>query len=197
MSVHVAPNGHPPDVDAEHFHLIAPYERDAKRWPSLRWVDAYSGKEFAVATDGPATVGAVSVKSYRDVVEFFATHPEAKSADADGYECDRLSVGLLKRRHVHATSLVYIGKESRTIEELVGGLAHDAATAVSHYRDDEAEWRTTLLPFLKSMPRGVAASALGISKRAVSALRNGPSRPSRATRSALRRLMARAGGSQA
>jgi hypothetical protein len=186
ISVHVASHGHLPGVDAERFHLIAPYERDAKRWSTLQWSDVYSGREFAITTAGPMAVGAVAVKSYRDVVGFFATHPESKSAEPSGRPCDRTSVGLLVRRPVYATSLVYVGKESRQLEEGAGSLLHDVKTATSHYRDEESEWRAVLLPFLRRLPRAVAASRLGITERAVTDLRTGKRRPKTATLQAVR-----------
>ena len=46
LSAHIAAFGHPPDADPEHFHLIAPYETDPRKWLALPWIDQYSGKQY-------------------------------------------------------------------------------------------------------------------------------------------------------
>jgi hypothetical protein len=189
LSAHVAPLGHPPDVDPERFHLVAPYERNPSRWLSLEWIDVYSGDRFNITTDGPSTVGAVAVKSYRDVVDDYATHPESKSAESNGRPCDRTTVGLLARRRIRATAIEYVGKESRKIDEVSSGLAHDANAVLLHFHDGGAEWRLILRPRLLAMPRAAAAVKLGITERAVSNLRTGKARPNRKVREALRRLV--------
>jgi hypothetical protein len=188
LSAHVVPFGHPPGANPERFHLLAPYERDARKWLELSWTDVDSGSAFRITTDGPATVGAVAVKSYRDVLESYARHPEAKSAGPDGLACDPSTVGLLKRRRVHASRLDYVGKESRRIEELETGQLHDLSEAVAQFSDPEAEWRETLLPALLSLPVAEAARRLGRTKRAVSALRNGHAKASAETLARLRQL---------
>jgi len=43
LACHVKQFGHPPDVDPEHFHLIASYEPDARRWLDMPWVEKYTG----------------------------------------------------------------------------------------------------------------------------------------------------------
>jgi hypothetical protein len=124
LSAHVAPFGHPPSVDPGRFHLLAPYERDGRKWLTLPWIEVYSGKQYAIHTDFAENVESVRVKSHRDVSAFYSTHPEAKSATMDGIPCCRESVGLLQRRPVHATMPVYIGKESNRVEEVEQGLVH-------------------------------------------------------------------------
>jgi hypothetical protein len=188
LSANVAPFGHPPGANPERFHLLAPYERDARKWLELSWTDVHSGSEFRITTDGPATVGAVAVKSYRGVLESYATHPEEKSAGPDGLPCDPSTVGLLQRRPVHASRLDYIGKESRRIEELETGQLHDLSEAVAHFSDAEAEWREILLPVLLALPVAEAARRLGRSERAVSALRTGHAKASAQTLARLRQL---------
>ncbi len=188
LSAHVAPLGHPPGVDPTRFHLVAPFERDSRKWTKLPWIDAYSRNQYEIATGVAAPVGTVRVKSYRDTIALYATHPEAKSADPDQRECDRTTIGLLGRRRVQATSLVYVGKESNRIEEVELGLVHSWDTVISTHVDAETEWNARLLPALRRMPRREAARRLGLSERAVSALRSGKVSPSQRTVEALRKL---------
>jgi len=44
LTCHVRALGHPTGVDAERFHLIAPYESDPELWSERDWIDQYSGK---------------------------------------------------------------------------------------------------------------------------------------------------------
>ena len=46
VTCHVKPFGHPPGVDAERFHLIAPYEADSREWLKKTWIDQYSGERL-------------------------------------------------------------------------------------------------------------------------------------------------------
>jgi hypothetical protein len=41
LTCHVKPFGHPPGIDPERFHLIAPYERDPSRWLEMPWIDQH------------------------------------------------------------------------------------------------------------------------------------------------------------
>jgi hypothetical protein len=51
LTSHVKPFGHPTEPDPEHFHLIAPYEADSRRWLKMKWIDQYSGNEYSITTD--------------------------------------------------------------------------------------------------------------------------------------------------
>ena len=118
LTCHVRAFGHPTGVDAEHFHLIAPYESNPARWTDLEWIDQYSGKSFRITTDGHhGGRGIARVKTYREVFEEYEWHPESKCADAGGRPSDPQTVGLLQRRHVRIAGLKYIGKESSFVEE--------------------------------------------------------------------------------
>lgn len=178
LSAHVAPLGHPPGADATRFHLLAPYERAPGRWLQLPWIEMYSGQPYALTTGLTTSPQLVRVKTFRDVMEFYETHPEPKSADADGLECDRGSVGLLQRRLVHATGVVYIGKESHRVEEVEQGLVHDWAEIIEPIGPPQTrgaprvEW-TAGAP----SPREVAAAA-GLTERYLRMVRNGQRQPS-------------------
>ncbi len=126
ISPHVMPLGHPIGVDPEHFHLIAPYTRDARQWTKLRWTDIYSGDSFAVTTRSQGLdERAARVQSYGDVITRYRTHPEPKSLGPDGLPCGRRTVGQLRRRPVVLGELVHIGKETNQLEEVEQGMVHD------------------------------------------------------------------------
>jgi hypothetical protein len=77
--------GHPVGVDPERFHLIAAYERDPRRWTKSEWIDRYSTKTFRITTTGHhGSRMTARVKTYHDVVDEYAYHPEIKCADARG-----------------------------------------------------------------------------------------------------------------
>jgi len=150
LVAHVAPFGHPPGADPERFLLVAPYESDPRKWRQLEWTNAYdAGSIYRIITepeakgrsiDGTAPVilpGEVIVKTYRDVLDDYRTHPEAKSLGPGGKPCDRVTVGLLYRRPVNPASLHYIGKESNKIEEALTGLVTDLDDVLTEYRDPE------------------------------------------------------------
>jgi hypothetical protein len=63
----------------------------------------------------------VRVKTHRDVLNEFRTHPEPKSLGPDGRPCHRGTVGWLSRRPVTPTSITYTGPQ-RKIEEAIVGL---------------------------------------------------------------------------
>ncbi len=126
ISPHVAPLGHPPGADSQHFHLIAPYTKDARQWTKLRWTNVYSGEQFTISTrEGSAGEGVARVQSYGEVIARYRVHPEAKSLGPDGLPCGKRTVGLLGRRPVALGELVHIGKESNRLEEVEQGLVHD------------------------------------------------------------------------
>ena len=110
----------PPEVDpAQPFHLVAPYNPDPRQWLKLRWVDRYSGRSYRVTTGDAMSEGVVRIKTYRDVVAEYRRHTEHKSLAPDGQPCSPTTVGLLRRRPVEAMRVVYTGKESNRLEDVV------------------------------------------------------------------------------
>jgi hypothetical protein len=142
LTCHVHAFGHPTGVDAERFHLIAPYESDPARWTELEWIDQYGGKSYRITTDGHhGGQGIARVKTYRDVFEEYEWHPESKCADVEGQPSDRQTVGLLQRRHVRIEGLKYIGKESSFVEEVDSGTVHSSGAVYTEYPDPRHdEW---------------------------------------------------------
>src|SRR5439155_23861402 len=75
LSAHVAPFGHPPGIDPERFHLIAPYERRPGRWLQIEWTDRYSKpvRRYRITT-GPAVGDLVRVRSIASLLTEYRTH---------------------------------------------------------------------------------------------------------------------------
>jgi hypothetical protein len=189
LSAQVAPFGHPVGVDPTRFHLIAPFERNPRKWLRMQWRDIYAQCSFRIATGLHAATDCVRVKSFRDVMAEYERHPEPKSAAVDGSPCDRRTVGLLRRRRLSPSRVDYIGKEAHRIEDVSTGLVHSWRDVQPDYDNPEAE-RRVWGEWLRSVDRATAARALGLSERAVSALRTGKAQPGPKTLATLRRLAA-------
>lgn len=132
--------------------------------------------------------GVARVQTYRDVLEDFLYHPEAKSAGADGPPCDRQTVGLLRRRFVRSIPelTTHVGKESNKLEEIEAGLEHDPDEVWTEYADPGPDqWSTLVLPVLKQMPASQLAEATGLAMSTIKAARNGHTDPHPLNRQAL------------
>lgn len=176
LSCHVAPYGHPADADPEHFHLIAPYETDPRKWLALPWIDQYSGNQYRISTTlATGSRQIARVKSYGDVLEEYEFHEEAKCADSSGAPCNKQTVGLLQRRHVTIEwPPRFIGKESNKLEDVQEGSASDAADVYTEYPDQRRDnWMTETLPKLRAMPMQELIEQSGLSRRALQMIRAG------------------------
>src|SRR5262249_54437289 len=54
LSAHVTPFGHPDGVDPVRFHLVAPFQIDARQWRKMTWLDLYSGRGYRISTTATA-----------------------------------------------------------------------------------------------------------------------------------------------
>jgi hypothetical protein len=176
---HVKPFGHPIGADPEHFHLIAPYDSDPRRWLKMKWIDQYSGRKCPITTEGGhGSRDCASVKTYDDVAREYEYHPESKCADADGDPSEKSTIGLLQRRHVHIDLIRYIGKESNRLEEVDAGLIHSEHGVYSEYTDPRRdEWAVKILPALKKIPIVDLVKDTGMSRSALFDVLAGRSRP--------------------
>jgi hypothetical protein len=177
LSCHINELGHPPGVDAEHFHLIAPYDKNPKKWMKQEWIDEYSGKSYGIKTWGKhGDRFTARVKTYHEVLEDYKVHPESKCADAEGKICDKETVGLVQRRHVQIKQFKFIGKESNSFENVEAGLEHPERNVYTEYIDPKRdEWTTETLPALKKarLIQLVEACRGKLSRRAIIDLRAG------------------------
>jgi hypothetical protein len=181
LTCHIKQLGHPMRADPKHFHLIAPYESDPKRWLKLDWFDQYTGNRYQITTaDDYGTQDAARVKTYGDVLIEYEFHPESKCADANGNPCGKQTVGLLQRRNIRVNQIKYIGKESNLLEDVESGLIHSEQSVYAEYPDPRRdEWQTNILPALKKAPLALLVKNCrgNISRRALIEMRAGRSRP--------------------
>ncbi|MDP9370918.1 MAG: helix-turn-helix domain-containing protein [Chloroflexota bacterium] len=152
----------------------------------------YSGQRYRISTSPLSSSPSVArVKTYRDVIEEYRRHPEAKSANASGRPCDRKTVGLLHRRPVTALSITHVGKESNRLEDVQAGLVHDPEKVYTEYTDPRRNpWQTLVLPVLQRMTRVELAARTGLSRSALTAIRSGRAIPRAKTRDKLTRAAA-------
>jgi len=153
LTCHVMPLGHPVGTDAQHFHLVSPYETNPSKWKTIRWIDQYTGNSYRIKTDGyHGDRQTARVKTYGDVLREYEFHPEAKCADRRGTPCEKQTVGLLQRRHIRVDLLKYIGKESNSIEEVDAGLVHSEHNVYTEYSDPKRdEWAAKTLVALRGI----------------------------------------------
>jgi hypothetical protein len=156
----------------ERFLLAAPYEADPRKWRRLPWTNAYEpGSRYEIVpNDGTgeqlanAGNGRVIVKTYRDVLDDYRTHPESKSLGPDGKPCDRQTVGLLARRAVKLAAVHYIGKESNKIEEALSGLiAHQDDVLTEYHNPEQHQFRRLVAPVLQGLTVQQVATGAGVS----------------------------------
>jgi hypothetical protein len=187
LACHVRQLGHPLGVDPERFHLIAPYQTDSRQWLKMRWIDQYTGNEYRIATgEDHGGRKAARVKIYGEVLREYEYHAESKCADAGGSTCDKQTIGLLQRRHVHFDFIRYIGKESNRLEDVDAGLIHSEQSVYTEYSDAARdEWTLKIVPALKNLPLSLLIEETGLSRRALLDIRAGRSRPHRANRERL------------
>jgi len=187
LAAHVAKLGHPDGVDPKAFQLIAPYERDARKWERLPWVDKATGAPYQITSTGfMGGDGIARVKTYRDVLAEFAVHPEAKSAGPDGRPCGMRTVGLLQRLSVAPAFVVHVGKESNKLEEVEAGVEHDPDEIWTEYANPTRDpWRSLVRPVLQRMPHDVVAAQAEISERRLRDLVKATAKPHAATRTKL------------
>ncbi len=192
LSAHVASFGHPPGVDETRFHLVTRYNTKSSQWLKMKWLDIYSGKKYSVTTSTGASKTVARIKTYRDVLDDYRRHPEAKSLGPDGEICNRNTVGLLARRPITVRSVTYVGKESNKLEEVQSGLIHNEDEILNEYMDPRNDdFKNLVLPVLKEIPSSVIAREIGRSERMVKRYRNMRATPPPDIRSKLTKIAAR------
>ena len=149
---------------------VAPYTSKPEEFLSLPWINRATGQGIAVTTRPDGEPGKVRLKTYRDVITEYGTHPDVKSGDPEGGQAHRGTRGLLPRLHVEVTEVRHIGKESNHLdEEDEGALLADGEVYVE-YRDERQEW-LAVVPRLRAFRAAhgwrVMAEAAELSERAL------------------------------
>jgi hypothetical protein len=133
----------------------------------------------------------VRVKTYRDVLDQYRHHPEAKSLAPDGGLCRGTTVGLLHHRPVTAESVRHVGKESNKLEEVEAGLVHDPDEVYTEYVDVRRDpaWEA-VVAVLKRVPCSRLMKETELARSTIKALRNGHTQPHGRAREALTQVAA-------
>jgi hypothetical protein len=186
LCAHVAPFSHPAGYPPQRFQLVAPYEPNPSRWLEMAWIDHYSGDSFPIHTDGPPSPSSIKVKTNRDVLARYRSHPEPKSLGPDGAPSTRRTSGLLQCRPVAATAITYIGKEANRLEETAAGLIHDRGEILNTYNDPNLDpWDALVVPVLRDFTTAEIAANAQLDRRSVQRLLRGQTRPRRSHRNSL------------
>jgi hypothetical protein len=154
---------------ANGFHLIAPYSRKPLEWLRNLWTDLHSNDEYRIRSKGHSSPASIRVRTFRDVLDRFREHPEAKSADRDGNPSDKKTIGLLQRLPVGLLCVFHIGKETNLIEQQEEGVALADPQAV--YLGG-GEWEA-IRARMEAVPTRKLASLTGINERTLRAYRQG------------------------
>ena len=180
LTCHVKHFGHPIGADPEHFHLVAPYQPDARRWLEMKWIDQYTGNRYWATTEGHHVNRTTArLKTYEEILREYEFHQESKCADSQGKPCDKQTIGLLRRRHVLIDQIRYVGKESNSLEDVESGLMHSEQSVYTEYPDPRRdEWQKRILPALKKIPLSKLAET-GLSRRMLIDARTGRRVPHR------------------
>ncbi len=184
LVAHVAKLGHPPGSDPERFLLVAPYEPNPRKWRGLNWRNAYDpARRYRIMTlrgdrhDGERIAMRVDdqviVKTYRDVLDEYRTHPEDVSLGPNLLLCDQQTVGLLSRRPVKVAAIHQLGKEGNQIEEVASGLVTSLDDVLNEYGDREQSllWRIAC-DVIRELPIAQVAAGAGVGKRTVERARS-------------------------
>jgi hypothetical protein len=96
--------------------LVCPFSSEQKKWFDLTCVDVHSGKEYQLLNCKNQVENiprnAVFPSQFARLLPQYQRHPEAKSLAPDGTVCQSETIGLLKRAHVIAGDIRYVGKET-------------------------------------------------------------------------------------
>jgi hypothetical protein len=159
----------PGSSKANGFHLIAPYSRKPLEWLRNSWTDLHSNDEYRIRSKGHSSPAAIRVRTFRDALDRFREHPEAKSADREGNPSDKKTIGLLQRLHVELFCVFHIGKEANLIEQQEKGVVLADPQAV--YLGG-GEWES-IRARMKGVDIRKLAALTGINERTLRAYRQG------------------------
>jgi hypothetical protein len=95
--------------------LVCPYSTHQERWSDMECVNVHDGKKYKMVDctkEENPDHNVVFPSQFARLLIQYQEHPEAKSLAPDGTPCKSDTKGLLKRAHIVARELRYIGKET-------------------------------------------------------------------------------------
>lgn len=153
---------------------VAQYERSPTQWASLPWIDRTTGQQIRVRTgpiDGIHRPDTITARTYRDVLDRYLRHPEAKFLAPDSGRVRGGTTGTLHRRSVRAVlPIQYIGKEANELQHRAAGLCEDNTNC---YNPTERDWYRLVVPTLRAIPTATIACRTGLEIRTIQRARAG------------------------
>lgn len=178
LRAQIAAAGEAIGIEPGRSRLLAPFERDPRKWLGLDWADEYSRVHTRITTDERLHPTMSTVQSMRDVVIEYGEHPETKSLGPDGETCAKSTAGLLARRHVFPSWIQHIGKEANRLEDVERGDVPDRDEVLERFEvRGKGEWEVEVLPILDAMRKERVAVAAGMSERQVDRILKSGRRP--------------------
>ena len=96
--------------------LVCPFSSKQNEWLALECVNVHDGKKYKMLdckkTNEDIPYNVVFPSQFAHLIMQYQQHPEAKSLAPDGTPCKADTKGLLKRAHVIAGEIRYVGKET-------------------------------------------------------------------------------------
>ena len=103
------------DGASEKILLVCQFSSDQDRWIDLECINVHDGKKYRMVNCKKIDripENAVFPSQFARLLIDYQQHPEAKSLGPDGNPCKADTRGLLKRAHVIAGEIRYVGKET-------------------------------------------------------------------------------------
>ena len=96
--------------------LVCPFSSKQDQWFDLKCINVHNGKKYKMLdckkAKGNLAYNVVFPSQFAHLLVQYQQHPEAKSLAPDGTPCAAETRGLLKRPHVIAGEIRYVGKET-------------------------------------------------------------------------------------
>jgi hypothetical protein len=96
--------------------LVCAFSSKQEQWFDLECVNVHDGKKYKMLNckkaNGTISYNVVFPSQFAHLLIQYQRHPEAKSLAPDGTPCSADTRGLLKRAHVVAGEIRYVGKET-------------------------------------------------------------------------------------
>jgi len=96
--------------------LVCPFSSKQESWFDLDCVNVHNGKKYRMfdcaKSSAPLSYNTVFPSQFARLLIQYQEHPEAKSLAPDGAPCRSNTSGLLRRAHIIAGELRYVGKET-------------------------------------------------------------------------------------
>ena len=160
------------------FKLIAPLNTDPATWLDATYTDIHTRASYSLSTTHHGA-GTANAKTYRQIIDSYLTHPDARRLDRDGNRCTRHTSGYLAPIHVDAFHIEYTGKEADSHDEAaITATARPRRYATLH-QPDRDPFRRWVLPVLRAIGPTQLVRDTGISSSAIVEILGGRSNPHR------------------